>query len=256
MADNPPVIGETAEHPNGGVLTYTARGWVQTTPPRAPMGRGRVALGAGAPREEAVELRNLRSEGQAGRELERSVQRVRGANERLRSGPWRGTFLDAAIPSEDDSWLGSIGGITLGPVARMTGAITDQNVADYQSVGRARNEGVLAQQRTQRGVQTESDAARMALAGINVRNTPESNETVIGQATNDAQMLQGRAAYFNEWASRYGSISGTRNSRGQTVEQAWNQFGPAYTRRMMGQRPGTRPRGGRTARGIGWRIVE
>lgn len=232
MLQGTPRTGATARHRDGSVLTFNGRDWVQTTPPRAPGSSGR----GGVTPQDRNQLGNMRDQAVAAGELERTYSRVGEANQRLQPGPWRGRFLDAAIPNAGGGVMDTLGATLIGGPARLIGAITPQEVNDYQTIEGARSEGVLQRQIEQRGPQTESDAARMAMTELGVGNTLERNRNVINQGLARTQRAQARAAYYSQWAARFGGLSGTRNSRGQTVNEAWEQFGPAYTRRFVGLR--------------------
>lgn len=240
-----PRVGEEAVHADGRVARWDGQAWRVISGPTPRVGR----QGAGrlSPQEGAF-LNILRDQARSGEAIERTYRRTEGANQRLRPGPWRGTFLNAAIPNEGGGILDTIGSVVVGGPARLTGAITDQNVRDYQEMERARAEGTLARQLEQRGVQTESDAARMALAELSARRTTEGNQAVIDQGIVRAQRDQAKAAYYQQWAARFGGINGTRNSRGQTVEDAWHQFGEEFRRRMFANQ--NQPSGRTTVRRV------
>lgn len=236
MADPPIRVGATARHPNGSVVTWNGTTWVQTVDPRTPGGLS----GRTVPREDAPAIAGLRKSAEAGAAAERTYGRVAEANRRLQPGPWRGRFLDAAIPSEEGGILDTLGGFLIGGPARMVGAITPREVDDYQTVQRARNQGVLAEQQSQAGVQTEGDAARMAMAGLNATNTTTSNETAITQGTQDAIRAQARTAFYTAWASKYGGLNAT-NPQGFNVDAVWNGAQPRIIAHFIEQRGGAHP---------------
>lgn len=229
MADAPPQVGDRAQNAHGAIVTWDGNTWVQTAAPHASAGSGG---------RQDPQLATLRSGADDAAAVERILNRVRDANRRLQPGPTRGTFLDAAISGDDDSILGRIGGVTLGPVARATGAITRQEVDDYQAMTQARNQAILHEQSRQHGVQTEGDAARMALAGVNIHNTPETNERVIDQGVQDAIRGQARSTFYTTWATRYGSLTAP-NEQGAGVDEVWNHNQPHIINQFLQMRRGT-----------------
>lgn len=231
MAVDPSLEGRRVRLRDGTIARVTHGQLVQET---APPARGTAGSRSRIPPQDLQALNALRDNARAAQDLERTYNQTRDAVNRLQPGPYRGRFLEAAIPEEEQRGiLDSIGSVVVGGPARITGAISPQNVEDFQAVSRARSIGVLARQLQQRGVQTESDAARMALAELSAEHTTDQNNMIIDRGIQAAQRDQARAAYYNAWASRFGGINGTRNSRGQTVDEAWHQFGQAYTNQMF-----------------------
>lgn len=204
--------------------------------------------GAPAPRKlSAQEQRDLQgavANAEATREVRRDVIGAQAASRRLNSGPWKGAFLDAAIPSPGGGFWDKLGGFVVGGPARLVGAIDNQDVQDYQTLMRAQNEGVLARQLAQKGPQTESDAMRIAMTGLSTGNTHAQNRVVAGKAQSIADRASARAQFLTQWANRHG-LYGV-NERGQSADQAFEQVWRAQhppanqqTSRPRPARPGT-----------------
>lgn len=138
---------------------------------------------------------------------------------RLRTGPWRGAMLSAAIPEAGGGIPDTVGGVAIGGPARLTGAITAQDVRDFNALRALQANRVLSEQQQQRGVQTDSDAARMMLAEIDPWKDEDTNYQIIARGRARSRRVRQRANFYAQWASQNGSLSATVN--GQGVEQAF-----------------------------------
>lgn len=216
MADEPPQVGDRAQNAHGAIVTWDGHTWRQTAAPHA---------GGGSAGRTDPQLATIRAAGDDAAAVERVLTQVRGANERLQPGPWRGSFLNAMIPSESDGIVGSVVANTVGAGLRAIGGITPREVNDTQALQRARNQAILHEQSRQHGVQTEGDAARMALAGVNMHNTAESNNQAIDQGVQQAIRGQARSTFYTTWATRYGSLT-SPNEQGAGVDEVWNHNQP------------------------------
>lgn len=243
---NPPPVGTIAEHSDGRQVRFDGQRWVQI---RAANPRARRSGNNMSSRDEMT-VNALREQAAAARETSRVYERARAANQRLNSGPTRGRLLETAIEDPNGGILDSLGALVIGGPLRLTGAISQQDVDDYQMMRGLQSENVLTRQIEQRGPQTDSDAARMMLTEISPGRTREGNREVIDQGQFRARRAQARAAYYAQWAARFNGLNGTRNSRGQTVDDAWNQYGDAFTQRMFSRQQGGQQRGRVTIRRV------
>ena len=210
-------------NPQTGVKEYqqwSGTQWNNIPPPRG--GTIGSPVRAMTPAEEAA-LEKRRVASDAANELARTNNAAIAASNRLNSGPYRGAFLDAAIPNPDNKggMLDALGAWTLGPLARVTGAISPRDVQDYQTVKRAENQAVSAKQLPQKGAQTESDAARYAMTGVRTSNSPGQNRTVASQDAEAANYLNKKRQFEAQWALTYG-LNGT-NAAGEDMTTAFQR---------------------------------
>src|ERR1043166_1579382 len=77
-------------------------------------------------------LNDLNKEAREAREIQEQYRAAEGAIKRLKPGPWRAAFLDAALPEENGGVLDRLGSLAIGGPARMLGAISGQDVNDFQ----------------------------------------------------------------------------------------------------------------------------
>lgn len=184
-------------------------------------GGGRGGSRSGQSQEEQKKLNKLDEEAGAAYETHQQYGQVRDAMKRLKPGPFRGAMLDAAIPTEQTGPLGRLAATVLSPVTRWTGAISDQNVKDYQRVKGIQSKRVLNTQLEQKGVQTEGDARRMQMTDISPNQTLDTNLQVINSAEQAANRVQARAPFYTAWANKHG-LNGL-DEQGRSVEQAFQQ---------------------------------
>lgn len=205
--------GQTATNPKTGqTIVYRNGQWVSASAPGAPAPR------KFSPQEQKV-LNDMNAAAQEGQSIQRDYNEADAARRKLGTGPWRGALLDAAIPVEDGGFLDSLGGFIIGGPARLTGAISQDDVDAYNTLRRVQARRVLAEQKQQKGVQTEGDAARIKAGDIGVRASSTANAAAIARGRLEAQLLQDRANFMTQWASKYG-VNGT-NERGQTALQVF-----------------------------------
>jgi hypothetical protein len=92
---------------------------------------------------------------------------------------------------------------------------------DFQRLKGLGAERVLEEQKPQKGPQTDSDAARMALAEISPYKTPEVNAQIIKAGDAKAVRAARRAPFYTAWANKYGLNN--VNEKGQSVEDAYQE---------------------------------
>lgn len=225
--------GQTATNPKTGqTIVYRGGQWVSASAPGAPVPRKM------SPQEQKV-LNDMNASANEGQSIQRDYNEADAARKRLGTGPWRGALLDAAIPVEDGGIMDSIGGFLIGGPMRLTGALDQGDVDAYNTLRRVQARRVLAEQKQQKGVQTEGDAARIKAGDIGVRASSAANAGAIARGRLEAQLLQDRANFMTQWANKYG-LNGV-NEHGQTAMQVFDAI--ANQRRAAiggGQaRPGT-----------------
>lgn len=208
-------VGTVISDGKGHYKQWSGSGWSDIPPPAVGGPGGRKL----SPQEQK-ELDRQRDGAQAGLEAKLRTQEITPALRRLKGGPMRGMFLDAAIPSSKGGFLDALGGMVIGGPARLLGAISPQEVADYQQVERAATMSTRQSETGERGTQTEGDAARALLAAI----TPSNIEpgTVTRSIIDKADRQISRADFYTKWANRYG-LSGV-DEQGRSVERAFNDI--------------------------------
>lgn len=205
--------GQTATDKSGRKVRYNAA----TDSWEAVPGTGRRAL---TKAEEKV-LNELNAQAASAAETRNQVLAARQASRRLRPGPYRGMFLDAAIPEEGGGILDRVGALVVGAPASLLGAIDQQDVEDYTTLKGIGSERVLEEQIKQKGPQTESDAARLAATEIS-RYKPDSvNLEKSNRSLALSDRVERRARFYTEWAHKYG-LNGL-DPQGRSVEEAFQQ---------------------------------
>ncbi len=110
------------------------------------------------------------------------------------------------------------------------GLVSEQDKADYQQLEYLKNRAVLAAQVVQKGPQTESDAARMAMTGIQPGNRKETNAKILNEAMLKAQLGLRKPGFYTRWAQKYGSLSAL-DPKGRSIADAWNAMAQDAFRR-------------------------
>lgn len=225
------IEGQKAQGADGSVIMFSQGKWYPVAANGAAIvpnvggkagGRGQSRSGQSP--EEQKKLNELDVSAGDAAEIHNIYSRARGAVSRLQPGPFRGALLDATIPTEQTGPLGRVGAALLAPITRWTGAVTDQNVNDYQTIKGLQSERVQALQRMQKGVQTEGDAARYMLGDISPNKSLDVNKQIIAAGDAKASRIQGRAAFYTQWANKYG-LNGV-DENGNSVEQSFQKTLP------------------------------
>lgn len=100
---------------------------------------------------------------------------------------------------------------------------TPQQKRDLQIIDYIKNRWVLEGQKDQAGPQTESDAARLALTGVQLGNDKLVNARILSEAMLKAQFAQRKHGFFSRWANKYGALAAL-DGKGRSVVDAWNTF--------------------------------
>lgn len=235
--------GQTATNPKTGqTIVFRGGQWVDApAAPGSPVPQRKFS-----PQEQKA-LNDMMASAQESQSIQRDYNEADAARKRLGTGPWRGALLDAAIPTEDGGFLDSLGGFLIGGPARLTGAIDQGDVDAYNTLRRVQARRVLAEQKQQKGVQTEGDAARIKAGDIGVRASDAANAGAIARGRLEAQLIQDRANFMTQWANRYG-LNGT-NENGQTAMQVFDTLAN-QRRAALGGTGGAPARGAVTIRRV------
>jgi hypothetical protein len=204
---------------------YAGNGQWNDIPP--PVGKTiGSSVRALTPNEEKA-LEDRKKAADAAQSLNITNKRAINASNELQSGPWRGKFLDMAIPDPGDGgFWDTLGAGLIGvPAQHIFGAIGQKDIQNYQTVKRAENEAVSAKQLPQKGSQTESDAQRYAMTGLRVGNDPQQNRLVAAQDEAANAYLQAKRNFELNWANKYGVYG--PNEAGQDMTTAFQaQYKP------------------------------
>lgn len=155
----------------------------------------------------------------------------------LQPGPYRGRFLDVAIPEENGGFFDTLGAIVVGGPARLLGAVTPKEVDAYQGLKRLQSEQVLGKQLLQKGPQTESDAARLQLTELSPSKSAGLNREIAAQGITKADRIRARSIFYNKFANLYGQ--GGTTPEGYTADQIWTHAGDRLTRSWFGKKSGS-----------------
>jgi hypothetical protein len=219
-------VGQTATNPKTGQkVQWDGSNWVSIQGPTAGAGRGM------SPTAQKF-LNELSTEAAAANETSRFYDRAKNAVSTLKPGPYRGTFLDMAIPTENGGFFDKLGAVLIGGPARVTGAITPKEVDAYQTLRGLQSEQVLGKQLLQKGPQTESDAARLQLTEISPQKSTATNEQVIAQGQRKAKRVQAKSIFYSRWANKYGGPN-QANPEGMTADEVWNKSADYITDRLF-----------------------
>lgn len=209
--------GQTATNPKTGErVVFRGGNWHRMTSgaPGSPVARPID------PQARKV-LNDLNAQANEAREIQRQYQDAGQAIRRLKPGPARARYLESAIPDENGGVLDTLGAIAIGGPSRLLGAISSQDISDFQRLRGLQSQRVLSEQIQQKGPQTESDAARMQMTEISPYKDTSTNMAIIRAGMAKTQRVQQRANFYTQWANRFG-LNGT-NPQGETVEQAFQR---------------------------------
>lgn len=232
----PYAIGTTATNPKTGQkVQWDGEHWA------APAGQTLNTGGKGgkfSPQAQNFLNELSRQAAEAG-ETRRVYERAKQDVKTLDPGPYRGRFLDMAIPTEGGGIMDNIGAAVIGVPAKITGAITPEEVGSYQHMQGLKSQQVLQAQLAQKGPQTESDAARMALTELSPNKTATVNEDVINKGISKANRVRAKAVFYTQFANKWG-LNGT-TPHGYTADQLWASDGDRITQSMFGNEEVDKP---------------
>lgn len=205
--------GQTARNAKGERIVFKGGEWVRLAPaPGSPVAARKMS------KEEQNELNKQNMGAAAGLEAKQRVAETLPAAKRLRGGPWRGAFLDAAIDNGGGFW-DTLGAYAIGAPMRLIGAIPQRDVEDYQTVQRNALLSTRQSETGEKGTQTEGDAARSLAATISARTADPTGTAA--QVIGKADRQQKRAYFYTKWANQYG-LNNT-DEKGRGVEEAFMQ---------------------------------
>lgn len=219
-------VGQTATNPKTGEkLRFDGQNWVSvggTTP---------IKKGGGDPQTRAY-LNDLSSKAADAAEAMRIYDAAEQPLKKLHPGPGRGRLMEIATPEEGGGLLDTIGGVLVGGPARALGAITPDETDAYQKIRGYQSRQVLQAQLAQKGVQSESDAARMQLTELSPSKSLDVNMDVINRGRDRARRAQARAIFYSRFANDWG-LNGV-DRQGRTADQIWAQEADKLTNEILG----------------------
>jgi hypothetical protein len=215
--------GDTATGPGGQKFVVQGGKLVPVQTIGAPVRAGNARSGrSGATPQEQITLNRMTENAASAGEVRRQYAAAAPVIKRLGTGPFRGAFLDAATAEDGGGFWDKIGAALVGVPAKLTGAVTDQDTADFTNLKALQARRVLAEQTLQKGVQTEGDATRIKAGDIGPYMPEATNlataERGVGMADRSAQ----RAAFYTAWTNKYG-LNGV-NENGQAAEQVFSKW--------------------------------
>lgn len=219
-------VGQTATNPKTGQkVSWDGENWVSSGAP--------AAVGsAGTKLSQTTEkfFNQLRDQANDAAEARRIYQGAEDPIRRLHPSPGRGRFMQMMTPEEGGGVLDTIGGI-VGTVPRVLGAITPDETNAYQQLRGYQSQQILRRQLEQKGPQTESDAARLALTELSPSKSVPVNEDIINKGIARTARAQARAVFYTRFASKWG-ING-RDAQGRTADEIWNNEADKLTHEII-----------------------
>lgn len=205
--------------------------WVDYTGPKPGATKGQ---GGKIDKTSEGFLNKLSEDANSARETSKLYDRAEGSLKAINPGPYRNSLLlSPAIPEDDGGWADKLGAMTIGGVAKVTGAVTPNEVSHYQTVRAIQNAAVLERQLQQKGVQTNTDAQRMMLADISANKGMRANQEIIDAGRAQLKRRQARAVFYTQFANKFG-LNGL-SPHGYTVDQLWATDGDRITKSLMGE---------------------
>ncbi len=220
-------IGQTATNPKTGQkVKWDGSNWV------AVSGTGGAGAAGSKPSQTTEKFFNeLRNQANDAAEARRIYEEARKPIETLKPSPGRGRFMQMMTPEEGGGVLDTIGGV-IGAIPRAIGAITPEETNAYQQLRGYQSQQVLRRQLEQKGPQTESDAARLALTELSPSKSKEVNEDIINKGIQRTARAQARAVFYQRFSQRWG-LNG-RDAQGRTADEIWANEADKLTREIIG----------------------
>lgn len=171
-------------------------------------------------------LNTLSDQSRSANETGILYDRAKEAIQKMHTGPNRGRFMQMMTADEGGGILDTIGA-AVGTIPRMLGAITPEETQAYQRLKGLQAGNVLTRQLEQKGPQTESDAARLALTEISPSKDEATNMDVITQGRRKVARTKAYNIFAQNFASKWG-VHGT-SPHGYTLDQLWASYGDRIT---------------------------
>lgn len=170
-----------------------------------------LTKGAGLVEQDNSALNKLRDQTGNAQGLTRDYRAAMGLLPKI--DPARVPLMNDVLPKEDGGWLNYLfssgASDTVSPKERQA----------FQNFRAIQSGQVLDKQQAQSGPQTESDAARMKLAGIQATNDLSANVPILMRGYADSALAERKMPFYTNWANRYG-LNGV-DARGRSVDDVW-----------------------------------
>lgn len=209
---------------NGNYLIAKGGQWLPYNGPNA------TKRGGGSPKMSQTDekfLNTLSDQARSANETGILYDRARQDIKTLKPGPNRGRFMQMATADQGGGIADTLGSWLIGGPARLIGAITPEETEAYQHLKGLQAGNVLTRQLEQKGPQTESDAARLALTEISPDKTTATNMDVIEQGKRKVARTRAYTIFAQNFAAKYG-LHGT-SPHGYTLDQLWQHEGDRIT---------------------------
>lgn len=215
---------------NGNYKIRKGGNWV---PYSGPVPGAAKAGGAGGKLSQTNEkfFNDLRNQANDAAEARRIYEAAEKPINTFRPGPGRGRAYQIFTPEEGGGVMDTIGGV-VGAIPRAFGAFSKPETDAYQQLRGYQSEQVLRRQLEQKGPQTESDAARLALTELSPSKTREVNMEIIRRGKERAARSQARAIHYQRFAQRWG-LNG-KDAQGRTADEIWSKEADKLTREIIG----------------------
>lgn len=194
-------------------------------------------------KEDAAIIDRMRQQADVAKKAALELKQAAAAVDRFRTGPDRAKSVSRSIVAEDDGLIEQGMRNAYGFVA----GIDAQDQEDYQNLDRLRQARVATIQLEQKGLQTESDAARYIKSTFGPEKMQGVNAAALGEAVFRAEMDARRPQLYTAWANKFGSLSAL-NKAGKSVDDWWNDTLEAGWQKYQQKR--TEPQGG--VQFLGW----
>lgn len=179
--------------------------------------------GGGVSAQDRILLNKYRDASDAADTVIRNANDFESRAPRFGTGAGKAAVFGAMYPDNDG---------LLGPVKAAGGALLrgtlgylypDRDHEDYQYLNSRASALNNAALRMEKGVQTKSDEVRIARENVGVDKTPAVDHDIIQANLNNAAIAHARNLSAAKWVAQFGGITGTKNQRGMTYDQWFNQ---------------------------------
>ncbi|WP_294390184.1 hypothetical protein [uncultured Sphingomonas sp.] len=198
-------------------VTMASHALLPSAPPSKKKGTGGVSP------DDRKLMNKYRDASDAADQVIRNAGAFESREGRFHTGAGKAAMFGAMYPNTD----GAIGPLKAAGGALLRGTVgylyPDRDHADYQflnSRAAALNNAAL---RMEKGVQTQSDEARIARENVGVDKSPQVNRDIIRGNMDSAAIAHARAQSAAAWTATHGGLTGTKNARGMTYDQWFNQ---------------------------------
>ncbi len=202
-----------------------------------PSTGGRSGVGKGVQTLEAKQIADARQAAMSATETKAIYKNVDGALRRFRTSPGKASSFNAMTP-DAPGFLGGIKNIGSSILRGTLGyTYNDSDFDDYAYLKSQQSERVAERQMAQKGVQTESDAARYALADIGPDKPAAVNRRIVRDGNVKLTIAERRPRMMSKWIAKYGSL-GSTSPNGWTYDDYEAYWRKGFRESVENQRQG------------------